>query len=129
MHNFPLSSVSATHYTEAIAPQGVEIETFPGLPADGQGQITVIEIKSIDNLAWQIEIMNQDGEPKLIKPFAATDATQYVIDSVTYFFYSANVEFPISMDTPFGVKVAVRNMSDTAKTVGANMTVTLVLSK
>ncbi len=132
MRHYTLDSTPATHYTTAIAANGgVETESFPGMRADGYGKIEGIRIKSKQNLAWQVEIMNDAGEPLYFKRFAATDATSYIISGSTDFYYSCDATCPIPNLTNATLTIGIRNLSDTAKTVDADgyLTLTLFIEK
>ena len=129
MRTIRLDSTPGTHYTTAIAGNGgTEIESFPGLRFDGFGKIEAIRIKSAENLAWQVEILNDSDEPEYIYRFAATDATQVAPNS---WYYSASVSFPIPRSIEEQGTVGIRNLSSTAKTVdtGGALTLTLILVK
>lgn len=130
MRNYILNSTPATHYTTAIAANGgTETEVFPGLRADGFGCIDAIRIKSEENLSWQVEVLNDDGEILWVKRFAYTDAIEVADGS---FYYQAfDLEMPIPSLTKETVTVGIRNLSGEPKTAGTSgaLTLTLVIKK
>ena len=135
MINYKLETTSTSHFTSAIAANGTtpEIETFPGLRGDGLGEITSICIESMENLDWQVELMNQSYAVKEKVLFEASHATEYTISGVKKYYYSAtDLNIPVPFEGGYDtVLVGLRNMSTTAKTAGTAgaLTVTLVVQK
>ena len=128
MRNYILNSTPATHYTTAIAGSGGrETETYPALRADGYGSILTVRIKSKENLAWKVELLNDDSEILYSHSFAEADATE---DGTTYA-YSKIINWPIPSFTKPTITIGIRNMSSAAKTATTNgaLTLTLVIEK
>lgn len=132
-NNYVLQTTTTTHYTGALAEGAVEIETFPGLRGDGQGEITAIEIESLQNLDWQVELLDQSNAIKHATRLIAANATEYTISGVKKYYYSVtDLNIPIPFEAGYNtVLIGLRNMSSTAKTAGAAgaVKVTLVIQK
>ncbi len=75
--------------------------------------------------------MKDAGEPLYIKKLNAVDATSYIIDGSTDFYYSCDAACPIPNLLNATLTVGVRNLSDTAKTAdsGGYLTLTLFVEK
>jgi len=127
MFNFIITSTDGTHFTDAIAKDGgIETETGLGLPADGQGEIKSVMIRSADKRAWAVEIMDDDGNPMYIHKFDEDDATQYSNEN----FYCASVNWliPQRQTYPY-VIVGIRNNSSIAKVASSTFVLKLSITK
>ncbi len=125
--NYLISSTNGTDYTTAIAKDGgTETETLDGLAADGQGEIKTIMIKSADNRAWQVEVLDTGSLPLYIQSFSENDGT---LHSGNYY-YCASVAFPIPNFTPTRtVTVGIRNNSSIAKVANSTFVLTVAIEK
>lgn len=118
--NYTLSTTTTTHYTDALAKGVGETETFPGLRGDGIGKIETVIVKSLEKLAWQIEVLDKNGNIVHKQTFTENDAIEKAISEVTYYFYSkSDLDWAIPLTIPnVTVEVTLRNMSETSKTAG-----------
>ena len=127
---FILNSTVGTHFADAIAASAAEEEDFPGLAADGDGNIQGIAIRSLDNFIWQFELWDSDDNIIASHQFAANEGTPQIISEVQYYFYTVDNLF---MRIPISAKyrqqsTAVRNLSGSASTA-SGLRVTLTLEK
>lgn len=122
MANYIVKSAADTHYTGALAENAAEIEALPGLRGDGCGCITGVQVRSVQALAWRVELLDKDSNVIAAHNFADTDGVQVTIDGTTLYHYHQTLDsWPIPSTAPnVTVNVALRNMSSTAKIAGAN---------
>lgn len=123
MPNYIVKSVAASHYTGALAENVAEIEAMPGLRGDGCGCIKSVQVRSVEALAWRVELLDKDSNVIAAHNFADTDGIQVTIDGTTLYHYTKNLDsgWSIPPTAPnVTVNVALRNMSSATKTAGAN---------
>lgn len=128
--NYNISSTSTSHYTEALDQFESEQEDFPGFAGDGCGFVAHVAVRSLENLAWGVEILDNDDNILQSVTFTEEEAKVNVVSSVTYYYYNREVRWSIPL-TRRAVQVALRNNSSTAKTAGTSgaVTVYFVLEK
>ncbi|MBU2051533.1 MAG: hypothetical protein KKH61_21490 [Gammaproteobacteria bacterium] len=129
--NWNVQSTPASQYTTALDLGEAEKEDFPGFAGDGKGCIKHVAVRSLQQLAWGIEILDTSDNILASVEFEEEDARIAVVDEVTYYFYNREVDIPIPMLRSVAVPVNVRNNSSTAKNAGATgyITVYFVLDK
>lgn len=125
------SSTSTSHYTTAIGAGSIELETFPGIPADGTATIRSLAISSKENRAWGIEVYDNTGLLMFKHNFEETDGNQH---GGYYNYFIGNLEWYLPHTTAHAesaslfnkkgsggaITVGLRNNSGTAKTAGTS---------
>jgi hypothetical protein len=116
------TSTAATQYASALAQNAAEVEALPGLRADGSQSIKSLSIRSRENLAWQIELLDETGNILSSHAFATTDATVKTISEVPYYFYTYTPpeEWCVPHTKDYQTDIAVRNLSAESKTAGSD---------
>lgn len=116
---YVISSTAATHYTDALSENQVEIEAFPALRGNEHGKILSVIVKAKQNLKWQVELYDYGGNIILSHAFSESDATVEEKDGITWYNYNYT---PIeSWGVPVvvpdeAVNVGLRNKSSQSKT-------------
>jgi len=130
--NYIINSSASSHFTGALATGSAETETFPRLRGDGNGCLTTVQVRSIENLTWQVEVYDNDDYIIHQVTLTDVDATAYTVDGVTWYFYSASIDWNVPLTVPKEtVTVGLRNRSIQSKTAGAEgaVVVTFALVK
>jgi hypothetical protein len=124
---YNLITVAATHYTGALVKDAVESESVPGLRGDGNGCIKNIILKTTENLAWQLELYDKDGDVTAYHTFKESDG--YQVNGSGYFIYGiSDVDWAIPLTIPnITVEIGLRNLSESSKTAGTDGAVVLKL--
>lgn len=123
-HTYILNTVSTTHYTTALAKDAVESESIPGLRGDGQGVIKNILLTSKQNLAWQVELYDKDGEAINVFKFAVSDG--YQVSGGNFVYRADDIDWAIPLTVPnVTVEIGVRNTSEDSKLADTDGTLTL----
>ena len=120
---YAVSTTATSHYTGALIQDAVESETIPGLRGDGQGAIKSIAVKSKQNLAWQVELYDDDGYIIEKHAFGESDGTL----ASSWYYYAQSVDWGIIQSLSDVVAMGIRNLSVTAKIAGASGQVVLTV--
>jgi hypothetical protein len=127
MRNRVTITDEATQFTTAIADGATEVETIYGIRADGLGKISLITLKSKDNLPWSVELLDSNSNIIARKNFLKADGI-YDLTLASYC-YCSEVNWPLIKRTDLLTKVQVRNLSGdgTAKTAGVSGYLSLIV--
>jgi hypothetical protein len=129
-HTYILNTVATTQYTTAIDKNAAavedtfESESIPGLRGDGQGVIKNIILTSKQNLAWQLELYDKDGETINVHKFAVSDG--YQVSGGNFVYRADDIDWAIPLTVPnITVEIGVRNTSEDSKLADTDGTLTL----
>lgn len=127
VQTYNLETTSTSHYTGALAIGVAESESIPGLRGDGKGCIKNIILESAENLSWQIELYDKDGDVLAYKTFAVGDG--YQVSGTNYRYQASDLDWAIPLTVPnTTVEIGIRNMSAQAKSASTDGAITMRLT-